>query len=65
MGQPWEHGEGAIPGEVATHCKLKKAADGTSTQVATYMINKWMTKINGNEVYNIRGPLGMGDRKID
>ena len=49
----------------ATHSKLKKAADGTSTQVATCMINKWMIKINGNEVYNIRGPPGMGDRKID
>ena len=50
----------------AIHSKLKKAADGTSTQVATCMINKWMAKINGNEVYNIRGPPGMGDeRKID
>ena len=49
----------------ATHSKLKKAADGTSTQVATCMINKWMAKINGNEVYNIRGPPGMEDQKID
>ena len=49
----------------ATHSKLKKAADGTSTQVATYMINKWRAKINGKEVYNIRDPPGMGDRKID
>ena len=30
------------------------------------MINKWMAKINGKEVYNIRGPPGMGDgKKID
>ena len=49
----------------ATHSKLKKAAYGTSTQVATYMINKWRAKINGKEVYNIRDPPGMGDRKID
>ena len=49
----------------ATHSKLKKAADETSTQVATYMINKWRAKINGNEVYNIRDPPGMGDRKLD
>ena len=48
---------------VATHSKLKKAADGTSTQVANCMINKWKAKINGNEVYNVRNPLGMGDRK--
>ena len=51
---------------VATHSKLKKVADGTSTKVATCMINKWMAKIDGNEVYNIRGPPGMGDgKKID
>ena len=49
----------------ATHSKLKKAVDGTSTQVATYMINKWRAKINGKEVYNVRDPPGMGDRKID
>ena len=40
----------------ATHSKLKKAADGTGTQVATCMINKWMAKINGKKIYNIRGP---------
>ena len=48
-----------------THSKLKKTADGTNTQVATYMINKWRAKINGKEVYNVRDPPGMGDRKID
>ena len=50
---------------VATHSKLKNAVDGTSTQVATCMINKWRAKINGNEVYNVRDLPGMGDRKID
>ena len=49
----------------ATHSKLKKVADGTSTQVATYMINKWIVRISGKKVYNIRGPPGMRDRKID
>ena len=49
----------------ATHNKLKKVADETSTQVATYMINKWRAKINGKEVYNVRDLSGMGDRKID
>ena len=49
----------------ATHSKLKKTADGTNTQVVTYMINKWRAKINGKEVYNVRDPPGMGDRKID
>ena len=36
--------------------KLRKAADGTGTQVATCMINKWMAKINGEEIYNTRDP---------
>ena len=49
----------------AIHRKLENAANETSTQVATCMINKWRAKINGNEVYNIRNPLGMGDQKID
>ena len=40
----------------ATHSKLRKAADGTGTQVATCMINKWMAKINGEEIYNTRDP---------
>ena len=49
----------------ATHKRLEKAANGTSTQVATCMINKWRAKINGNEVYNVRNPSRMGDRKFD
>ena len=49
----------------AIHRKLENAANGTSTQVATCMINKWRAKINGNEVYNVRNPPGMGDQKID
>ena len=41
--------------------------DGTGTQVATCMINKWLAKINGEEIYNTRGPPRMkrerGERK--
>ena len=48
---------------VATHSKLRKAANGTSTQVATCMINKWMTKINEREIYNERCPPRVGERK--
>ena len=48
----------------STHRKLEKVAGGTSTQVATCMINKWRAKINGKEVYNVRNPPGMGDRKL-
>ena len=47
----------------ATHSKLKKAADGTGTQVATCVINKWMIKINEKKVYNIRGPPRMEEEK--
>ena len=36
---------------VATHSKLRKALNGTDTQVATCMINKWTVKMNGAEGY--------------
>ena len=49
----------------ATHRKLEKATDGTSTQVAICMINKWRAKINGKEIYNVRNPPRMGDQKIE
>ena len=48
---------------VATHSKLRKAADGTGTQVAACMINKWMAKINGEEIYNTRGPPRMREKE--
>ena len=31
----------------ATHNKLRKVLDGTGTQVATCMINRWTVKMNG------------------
>ena len=40
----------------ATHSKLRKAANGTGTPVATCVINKWMAKINENEIYNRKCP---------
>ena len=48
----------------ATHRKLEKVADRTSTQVATCMINKWRAKINGKEVYNVRNPPRIGHEKL-
>ena len=49
---------------VATHSKLRKASDGTDTQVATCIINKWTAKINKRRIYNGKCPLGeRGDRK--
>ena len=35
----------------ATHSKLRKALDGTDTQVKTCIINRWMAKMNGGEGY--------------
>ena len=48
---------------VATHSKLRKAADGTSTQVATYMINKLTAKINEKEIYNGKCPPRVKEEK--
>ena len=48
---------------VATHSKLRKAADGTGTQVATCMINKWMAKISEKEIYNTRDLPRKGGKK--
>ena len=47
----------------ATHNKLKKASDGTDTQVVTCIINKWTAKINGNEIYNGKYPPRVGREK--
>ena len=38
-------------------------ADGTNTRVMTCMINRWRAKIDWKEIYNVRDPLRMGDRK--
>ena len=38
---------------------MRKVANGIGTQVATCMINKWMAKINEEEIYNTRGPPRM------
>ena len=40
-----------------------KAADGTGTPVATYMINKWMAKINEKEIYIGKCPPKDGREK--
>jgi len=44
----------------ATHKKLGKVFDGTSTQVVACMIIKWRAKINGERLYNVRDPPGKG-----
>ena len=45
----------------ATHRGFGKVADGTSTRVMTYIINRCRVKIDWKEVYTERDPLRMGD----
>ena len=42
---------------------MRKAADGTGTQVVTCMINKWTTKINEKEIYNGKCPPRVKEEK--
>ena len=42
---------------------MRKAADGTGTQVATCMINKWTAKINEKEIYYRRCPPRVRGKK--
>ena len=44
-----------------THRRFGKVADGTSTRVMTYMINRWRVKIDWKGIYNVRNPLGKRD----
>ena len=47
----------------ATYRKSEKVSDGTNTQVVAQMINKCKIKIKENELYNVRDPPWIGDRK--
>ena len=48
---------------IATHRKLKKVSDRTSTQVITQMINKCKIKMIQEELYNVRDLPRRGDWK--
>ena len=47
-----------------THRKPEEASDGTSTQVVAQMTNKCRIKIVQKELYNVRDPPWIGDRKM-
>ena len=47
-----------------THKRPKRVYDGTSTQVVAQMINKCRIKIVQKELYNVRDPSWIEDRKI-
>ena len=46
-----------------THRKPEEVSEGTSTQVATQVINKYRTKIVQEGLYNRRDLPGIGDQK--
>ena len=48
----------------ATRSKLRKALDGTDTQVATCTINRWTAKMKGAEEYIIREISQKGGRQF-
>ena len=48
---------------IATHRKLKKISDGTSTQVIAQMINKYRIKMDQEELYNVKDPPRRGHEK--
>ena len=47
----------------ATHRKLEKVVDGTSTQVRVQMINKWRMKIVQKKIYKVEDSSWKGDGK--
>ena len=47
-----------------THRMLERVSDGTNTQVEAQIINECRTKIVQKELYNVRDPPWIGDRKI-
>ena len=49
---------------ITTHRRPERVSDGTCTQVATQMTNKCRIKIVQKELYNVRDPSWIEDRKI-
>ena len=47
-----------------THRKSKRVSDETNTQIVAQMINKYRIKIVQKELYNVRNPPWIEDRKI-
>ena len=47
-----------------THRKLERVSDRTNTQVVAQMFNKYRIKIVQKELYNIRDPPWIEDRRM-
>ena len=47
-----------------THNKLREALDGTDTQVATCVIDRWTAKMKGAKEYITREILRRGGRQF-
>ena len=49
---------------ITTHRRPERMSDGTSTQVVAQMTNKCRIKIIQKELYNVRDPSWIRDRKL-
>ena len=59
----WRRPLNSIVLAIATHKKLKKVSDETSTQVIAQMINKCRIKMVQEKLYNVRDLPRRGDWK--
>ena len=60
----WRRPLNSIVLATITHKRPKRVSDRTNTQVVAQMTNKCMIKIIQEELYNVRDPSWIGDRKI-
>ena len=60
----WRRPLNSIVLATITHKRPERVSDRTSTQVVAQMTNKCMIKIVQEELYNVRDPSWIGDRKI-
>ena len=49
---------------IVTHSKLREVLDGTDTQVATCVIDRWTAKMKGAEEYITREISRIGGRQF-
>ena len=59
----WRRPLNSVTLAIATHRKLERVFDGTSTQVGLRMINKWRVKIIQIRIYKVKNPFMGRDQK--
>ena len=60
----WRRPLNSIVLATITHKRPERVSDRTNNQVVAQMTNKCMIKIIQEELYNVRDPSWIGDRKI-